>query len=72
MTKRKYQTSEKKESNNEETPKKQLAGSPYDKSQESTVRSRKAHKSKLAEVLSPLRQPQAIIGEGIISNNNHA
>lgn len=35
------------------------------------MRSRKAHKSKLTENLSPLRQPQAIIGEGIISMNNN-
>ena len=60
----------------EQTPKNQaikLAGSPYDSSEDmSTVRSRKAHKSKLTDnKLSPMRQPQAIIGEGIISNNNN-
>ena len=46
-----------------------MACSPYDTSQDSTVWSRKQNKSKLAEGLSPVRHPQAIIGEGIISNS---
>lgn len=78
MIKRKYESSDKPAhlmNEDERTPKNQaikLAGSPYDdkSSESSTVRSRKAHKSKLSDKLSPLRQPQAIIGEGIISNNN--
>ena len=41
----------------------------YQSPPDSTVRSRKAHKSRIGEDLSPLRQPQAIVGEGIISNN---
>ena len=70
MIKRKYESSDKPTdlgNEDERTPKNQaikLAGSPYDSSQSSTVRSRKAQKSKLSEQLSPLRQPQAIIGEG--------
>ena len=77
--KRKYESSERPCTNDDEkTPKNQairLAGSPYDQSTSgddtSTVRSRKAHKSKLTDnKLSPMRQPQAIIGEGIISNNH--
>ena len=42
----------------------------YQSPPDSTVRSRKAHKSRIGEDLSPLRQPQAIVGEGIISNNS--
>lgn len=60
MAKRKYSSSTK-QKEDERTPKNQaikMAGSPYDvSSQSSTVRSRKAHKSKLTENLSPLRQP---------------
>ena len=73
MAKRKYESSEK-PAQDDRTPKNQaikLAGSPYDQSSEgSTVRSRKAQKSKLLNHMSPVTQPQAIIGEGIISNNN--
>ena len=72
MAKRKYDSSEK-PNQEDHTPKNQaikLAGSPYDQSsQGSTVRSRKAQKSKLMSHFSPVTQPQAIIGEGIISNN---
>ena len=63
MAKRKYESSEKPDDGikeDERTPKNQaikLAGSPYDSSQSSTVRSRKQQKSKLTENLSPMRHP---------------
>ena len=77
MVKRKYDSSEKPQQDDDHTPKNQaikLAGSPFDdqSSQESTVRSRKAQKSKLANQLSPVTQPQAIIGEGLLSNNDES
>ena len=62
IVKRKYDSSDKPTDGNidEQTPKNQaikLAGSPYDSSEDmSTVRSRKAHKSKLTDnKLSPMR-----------------
>lgn len=42
----------------------------YQSPPDSTVRSRKAHKSRIGEYSSPLRQLQTIVGEGIISNNS--
>ena len=73
MAKRKYDSSEK-PNQEDHTPKNQaikLAGSPYtsQSSQGSTVRSRKAQKSKLMSHFSLVTLSQAIIGEGIISNN---